>query len=518
MKKFFKSILVAICVIPFAFSLVACGKDGNKGDDGNKIDAQAVGYSVLKNVADNSKTLISQGRTAEMTSLERNTFDGKLVGDVDEATKSTYDGIISNTKKSIESISEMKTTVAYNEDGTGVVLSKSKDSIEETAEWTEESFYVVKRNNDLVLCEIEKFPGYEDSSVSYYLVDNFYLKMNLEQGRFDSYLATFESEIFDKIKTSANQTDFETKLKNLFIESGEDDFKPEDIKCSFIFSYNETSKIYEMIISLKIENKTLNVSELPTSTTSSVDMNMQMSIKFNTKSVTEIGFNSTIVSNTSMPISDEENSAIYQTKITTINESKCTFTNGIDETLLNNSLIDENYPDDPNKIGTFNIGVYVIANNVLSTSSISYGYNLDINFDNLKNELLNTCIVNGYSCDAGAIKSVKYYLDEAHTIELTSENIKKYPSYNLIIYADIELNDDYATIMHKDFEDGKLNMRFVKAGEISIESLNPSLGGYKFSRIKFNDQEIDLSTTTTLNIEAGKTYYLFYSLVRDNEI
>lgn len=508
MKKFFKNVFALLCILPLVILSVACGNDKTKNkneNDNTPNKSEASAFSVLKTALGDKKVLGS-GKTITLTGLYKASFDGNLDGTVDSTTKSKYDTIVENLKEEMNMNKNVEVTMAYKDDGTAVL--KSKQTNNETNEWFEDDVYVLKNGDDLILCNIYDESEYDEPDISFYKTDKYYFSKTLELNEFGYLLEGIDEEFFDAIKNCPTEKDFSKKLNEKLLEQNFEDgcvIDNSNLKTSYNFSYDETEKLFILTITMKEENLAVDMSSISEAETNTISYDIKVVLKFNSRGMVSYGGNATTEINSKSAISEESQSVNFVTKTTSQTEINCNFSDGVDDSLWNNDLINENMPERPEDFGLYNISVDVVANGVLSRHGMSYGYDEEINFESVKNDLLNNCIIPGFDTDAEAIKSVKYYLDEAQTIEFSAENITKFPSYSFIIYADIELNEDYSIIKYRSFGDGIDSMTFAKKGEFNLDNLR--YGDTVLKKVVLDGVNLE-PIPKTITIEAGKTYFI----------
>ena len=508
MKKLFKMFLAVLCIIPCAFFMVACG-DGDGGNGGNGGDIKTQGYSSLKTVASKTDTGISAGKTMVLEGSQKTTYLGVLEGEVDEATKAIYDSIFESAKKGTEENYQVNTTMAYKADGTAVIKFKYNDSVEADGEWTEDNMYVIIKDNDYLKISVETYPEVTTPTTDVRLVDKDYFAKSLELNNFDNQLEFYDYSYLEMIRESADITAFEDKMKELICELERelgDSLTFDKINTTVDMVFDENTQVYTLKLGMVVENLVVSIPTQPNAT-SSASIDAKINIQFTTDQIVGYSLNATSVINVSSPISTQENAPKMVSTITSTLKSDCTFIDGVSNDLWDSNL-NSYIPVDKEEITPVSIKIRVYAFDKESNETLTYTFNNVIDFEALQKDLLANSIISGFQCENGAVKSVKYYLDKDKTKELNAENITKYPSYDLILYADVELNDNYSIIRYNYGEGFDMSITIVSAGELDLSKF---LCVQTIAQLKVNGQIVDTSSGY-INIEGNHTYILEFTL------
>lgn len=503
MKKIIRTIFLVLLVVPCAFFMVACKDKSNNGDGNSSINLQYA-YSTLNSVANKSDYGICAGKTLNIAGSNEYLYEAKLTGNFDEKTKLEYDTIIADIKSDMDSCYESNAILAYNQDGTAILKNKYRDSESTNNQWVEENKYVINKDGTYLLCSVDIYPDIDDSEISFRRVDKNYFIKTFENEDYNDVLRFYNQEFLNVAKTSGDIDTFKSNLNEQIQKFESTIFGNgvyNDISYSVDVTLDKTSQVYTLTFNLIVGDLKFDANPIIAKCNS--NLTAKITLKFTSESLLEYSYEAETKINQSTPINSESDSPKLDAIITSTIKSNCVFTNGVDSSLWD-SQIEENIPDNLDDVTPVFMSIEVCVNGIMSQSSVTYTFDNIINFDSVKQDMLEYSIKYGFECESSWIKSVKYYLDEAHTMEFSAENITKFPSYDLTLYADIELADNISTIICSYSNDSYTRMVFVPEGEVGLERFSYD---DTITKLIINGESVDFSSGKIF-VEAGKTYIL----------
>lgn len=498
MKKFFKMLVCVLCIIPCLFMFTACGKDDSKGEGQPTVLEQ--GFNTIKAIA-NKNTKIVEGRTYNYNSKSKMTTNFDTTG-LDENLAQELNN------RAVEIKSEKIALLGFSQDGEGIYRTKSLDLSEEDWEISEEDWDIretaIKKENIGGTQKYIKYEYNKDSEreeTQAVIVGEDYAKVIFPEN--DDFMLT-SGEFLSVFKDCENIEEMKQKLSIL---AGEVDLDEEDLdKTKFSGTIDITKENDKFKLSGDMSYTNLQIEDETTHTTATANVIGSIEVVFDTNEIIsyKIKIDFSIVGKHNVSMTDTPN--LVNATSTMSMESQENIQNTFDKSELNKdylSLVDST----DISLASVSVNVYLNGTTHYFSATDAYAkYGDDINVATL----LEQCQPSRYNFANCTI--AKLYLDKDMTKEVTADNLKKYPSYDLKLYAKLVPNDGYAVVnmtITQLNRDGSLSYTHQTVFEVQkgAEGLDfsswLSANDYKVQSISVDGVAV-ANTTTKLDVPADE--------------
>lgn len=488
MKKFFKMLVCVLCIIPCLFMFTACGKDDGKGDGQPTVLEQ--GFNTIKAIA-NKNTKIVEGRTYNHNSKSKMVMNYDTTGLDENLAKEL-------NKQAGEIKSENISLLGFSQDGEGIYRTKSLSSFEEGWEIRETA---IKKENINGTQKYVKYDYSKDSKreeTQAVIVGDDYVKVVFPEN--DDFMLT-SGEFLADFKDCENIEEMKQKLSNLASEVNLDEEVLDRTKFSGTLDITKENDKFKLIGGMSYTN--LQIEDEKTQTTSTANVIGSVEVVFDTNEIIsyKIKIDFSVVGKYNVSMTDTPK--LINATSTISMESQENIQSTFDKSELNRdylSLVDST----DISLASVSVNVYLNGTTYCFSSTDAYAkYGDDINVATL----LEQCQPR---YDFANCAIAKLYLDKDMTKEVTADNLKKYPSYDLKLYAKLVPNDGYAVVnmtITQLYRDGSLSYTYQKVFEVQkgAEGLDFSswlnANYYKVQSISVDGVAV-ANTTTKLDVPA----------------
>lgn len=523
LKKLFKTLAIALLVIPCLFLFTACGDKGGNGDKGeNKLQTtQEEAYNVFKNLADNysNKNSISKTYIIDTDSIIKSNCDSTGV-------ELTEDQKLMVKANELDIKDYEREIISFNSEGEGIKYQSTKES--EELDYKPKYVDVIKKINDkYVLLDYRR---YEDDSVEpSVIVERInsaeYVGDDYARNVFGDIEGSFLDEVLTFSKDNNSIEDYKkalTKelegLQELLSELTNDNVKIDLEKVTTNIKFSVDNSIYKLEFGYEIKDiNYIDETEKP----ATAGLNANIILSFNNSRIMGVKIGVNINANGHIVLDQQENALILPIStnfsISLSYEESDTFDT---ETFNKKDWISYMAEDQLIENSTSILELTFDGYHMHEFTSLEFDTIID--HENLKQ--IASSIVQEMDEN---LELVELYLDKAHTQVLNATTLQKAKSYDMIIYAEIRAKEGFARVILNLFE-VKNNMMNDEFYEYKAAPLNSEFDYSEFyntymtnywvlDKVIVNGIVVD-PVATNYKISIGNIYNAEYNIVISRDI